>query len=201
MSKKAKQPKKLTKQQEFLLLFTPKQIDLAAKTAFQYLLRRERVEDPEGSFDKKGRWYPSEEERCACCASVRAPSNAYPYSYMKHARSLEHCAWLAVKEGPKDFTALVRKAAHVAPPLPKTQVRYSEQGTRIVGATRDAINAWVPVVHIDLEAWRKDTHGARKAALRKKKAIEKAEAEACAKLARPACEAFKEEVEAVIWDN
>lgn len=179
MSKKVKQPKdpkKLTKQQEFLLQFTPKQIDLAAKAALTYLLRRERVEHPDGRFDKRGRWFPSEKEDCDCCASVRTPSNAYPYSYLVHARSLEHIAWLHCKpESPQDFTTLVRKCARVAPSLEKTVIGYSEYGLPLHGARQDTLNAWVAASQAALSTWQEKTHKARKAALRKKKAIEKDE--------------------------
>ena len=65
--------------------------DVAAAKA-EYDARQSRRENPDGSFDRKGRWYPSESERRACCDSVRYPSVAYPYSLMVHCRSAKHVA-------------------------------------------------------------------------------------------------------------
>lgn len=62
------------------------------EAAYKYLRRRDRREHPEGSFDSVGRWTPSEDEREECCASIRSPSGAYPYSLMQHCRSAEHVA-------------------------------------------------------------------------------------------------------------
>jgi hypothetical protein len=52
--------------------------------------RQDRLENPDGAFDKKGRWYPSKDERQECCSSIRYPSRAWPYSYMVHCRTLQH---------------------------------------------------------------------------------------------------------------
>lgn len=62
-----------------------------------YVSRKERLSHPDGTFDKGGRFYPSEHETCACCAQVRSPSRAWPYSYMVHCRTLKHCTELAKK--------------------------------------------------------------------------------------------------------
>lgn len=71
--------------------------ELAALAEFRALSNREI--HPEGEFDKAGRWYPSDYERCDCCDSIRAPSRAYPYSYMVHCRTLKHvCCKYGVDE-------------------------------------------------------------------------------------------------------
>jgi hypothetical protein len=59
--------------------------------------RKARQEDPAGTFDKGGRWYPSETERCDCCDRVRSPSRAYPYSYLLHCRTRTHITTLLSK--------------------------------------------------------------------------------------------------------
>ena len=61
-----------------------------ATAAQTYIDRKNRTEQPEGAFDKKGRWYP--EQILDCCSSVRQPSAAYPYSYMLHCRTITHIA-------------------------------------------------------------------------------------------------------------
>lgn len=64
-------------------------------TAVQaYLNRQARTTHPAGKFDKGGRWYPSEDEYCDCCRSIRTPSRAWPYSLMVHCRTMEHIAHL-----------------------------------------------------------------------------------------------------------
>lgn len=62
------------------------------QAAQEYIARRDRQTNPDGKFDSKGRWYPSDAERCDCCNSVRSPSRAYPYSYMVHCRTITHVA-------------------------------------------------------------------------------------------------------------
>lgn len=64
-------------------------LERAART---FIARRDRTAHPAGSFDKAGRWYPSESETCACCSSVRSPSRSFPYSYMTHCRTMAHVA-------------------------------------------------------------------------------------------------------------
>ncbi len=65
---------------------TPPEAVLAA--AREYLALKTRAINPQGAFDKAGRWYPS--KPCSC--AVRAPSRAYPYSYLLHQRTAEHVA-------------------------------------------------------------------------------------------------------------
>jgi hypothetical protein len=62
------------------------------QAAITYRDRRARTEHPDGSFDNKSRCYPSSAEQCSCCASVRSPSAAWPYSLMQHCRTAEHIA-------------------------------------------------------------------------------------------------------------
>ena len=64
---------------------------LAAAVYFWKNLQERQVH-PDGSFDKSGRFYPSEEERESCCDSIRSPSRSFPYSYMTHCRSMGHVA-------------------------------------------------------------------------------------------------------------
>lgn len=64
-----------------------------------YEARRDRIEHPDGRTDNGGRWYPSDEERCECCAYVRSPSRAYPWSYMLHCRTRVHVQQLLKKQG------------------------------------------------------------------------------------------------------
>ena len=58
----------------------------------EYLKLKNREIHPEGTFDKGGRFYLAESEKYDCCRGIRSPSRAYPYSEMKHARTLKHVA-------------------------------------------------------------------------------------------------------------
>ena len=73
---------------------------IAPEARAMYERRQARDEHPSGKFDNGGRWYPSDEEECGCCGSVRSPSRAWPYSYMTHCRSLHHCQKLWEKQHP-----------------------------------------------------------------------------------------------------
>jgi len=64
------------------------------KAKKEYLDRQNRDSHPDGSFDKGGRWYPSDAEKCSCCTGLRAPSRAHPYSLMTHCRTKKHVARL-----------------------------------------------------------------------------------------------------------
>lgn len=61
-----------------------------------YRARQARLIHPAGTFDKAGRWFPSEAEDCGVSATIRTPSRAYPYSYMRACRSRRHIERLAV---------------------------------------------------------------------------------------------------------
>ena len=61
----------------------------AVKLHLQYEARLNR---PEGTFDRAGRWYPAAGEVRSCCRVVRHPSRAHPYSYYRHCFTLKHIA-------------------------------------------------------------------------------------------------------------
>lgn len=64
-----------------------------------YEALRDRLINPEGKFDKAGRWYPSADEvACLEDFNVRYPSRAWPYSYMTAARTLKHVKLLAANK-------------------------------------------------------------------------------------------------------
>lgn len=63
------------------------QIINCAKT---YSDMKNRHIHPQGEFDSANRFYTS--VKYPCCEHIRPPSRSYPYSQMKHARSLEHIA-------------------------------------------------------------------------------------------------------------
>ncbi|MDP9438450.1 MAG: hypothetical protein M3P49_06875 [Actinomycetota bacterium] len=78
----------------------------ALLAAAEYLARRDRLTHPEGEFDSGGRFYLYAREKQGCCAEIREPSLAHPYSYMVHARTLGHVASLYAAEA-----KAVRRAA------------------------------------------------------------------------------------------
>lgn len=57
-----------------------------------YISLKNRKTNPDGSFDRKGVWWPSATERQPCCSKIRSPTRSYPYSLVKHCRTLEHVA-------------------------------------------------------------------------------------------------------------
>lgn len=77
--------------------------------------RKERLTHPDGTFDKQGRWYPSEIEDAEGDGScVRSPSRAWPYSYMLRCRTRAHCKTLveralAGQDVPDDVRSAVAK--------------------------------------------------------------------------------------------
>lgn len=80
--------------QAFISLIEERPDDaLAAAQALTIFNRRQaRMDHPEGSTDNGGRWYP--EGRDDIGMAVRSPSRSYPWSYMLHCRSLDHCECL-----------------------------------------------------------------------------------------------------------
>ena len=63
-------------------------------TVYQAL--KDRRIHPEGEFDKKGRWYPSDDENSDNYTNnLRSPSNNWPYSYLLGARTKKHVKSLA----------------------------------------------------------------------------------------------------------
>jgi len=70
------------------------QAALLEQAAREYMRRQARASDPDGTFDKGGRWWPEDHEECACCEYIRRPSRAWPYSWLVHCRTAEHVASL-----------------------------------------------------------------------------------------------------------
>ena len=64
------------------------------EAAIEFNARQGRQSHPDGTFGSGDRWYPSEDEWCECCDSIRSPSRSYPYSLMVHCRTAEHLASL-----------------------------------------------------------------------------------------------------------
>ena len=60
---------------------------------------RDFNENPIGEWDKQGRWYPDETERCPCCDKIRTPSRNWPYSLLVHCKSKKHYKELGKKYG------------------------------------------------------------------------------------------------------
>lgn len=60
----------------------------------EYERRKRRETNPDGSFDKGGRWRPSVDEWRPCCECIRAPTRRFPYSLMVHCRTRYHVAAL-----------------------------------------------------------------------------------------------------------
>lgn len=72
----------------------PQSIESAIRMVFNG--RKLRESHPDGTFDRAGRWYPSDDENAdGFTSTVRGPSRAFPYSYMKAARTLRHVKALA----------------------------------------------------------------------------------------------------------
>jgi len=64
-----------------------------------YAARKSRASHPEGTFDRHGRWYPSESEECSCCRKIRVPSRRWPYSLLHHCRTRKHVEKVVQKLG------------------------------------------------------------------------------------------------------
>lgn len=98
---------------------TPAQIDLV------YRARKARVAcAPEGEYDSKSRWYPSRRE-AGSGLTVRAPSAAHPYSYIKACCTKKHIQDLA-RVCPKYFAELVAEA------LPHALALYADTPKKLV---------------------------------------------------------------------
>ena len=69
--------------------------------------RQRRLEHPEGTFDRAGRWYPSQAEDHGVSARVRSPSAAFPRSYMAACRTIAHCE--AIEGASHDAVLLLRR--------------------------------------------------------------------------------------------
>lgn len=90
----------------------------------EYHARQERSSHPAGSFDKGGRWYPSETEERPCCGLIRRPSRSYPHSLNKHCRSVTHVAALFNVPSALIRTELAKDRAP-RPPIEK-RVRFKQ---------------------------------------------------------------------------
>ena len=85
-------------------------VDKIEAAARMYLRRKHRLEHPDGEFDSGGRWFPDDgAEKKRCCASIRWPSRAHPYSLLVHCRTLEHVCRLLGVDG-EDHLAVRRRA-------------------------------------------------------------------------------------------
>lgn len=73
----------------------------------EYINRRDRICHPGGSFDSGGSF--SLEKRYDCCAGIRSPSRAYPFSEMLHGRSLSH---VAHELGLEQHFSVIRRVAN-----------------------------------------------------------------------------------------
>jgi hypothetical protein len=74
----------LTKHQRAWLAVPADRQNVAMKALADY----ERGETPAGSYDNASRWWPDQEFEC--CALIRSPSRAWPFSKLKHCLSLAH---------------------------------------------------------------------------------------------------------------
>lgn len=112
-------------------------------TMQEYLARRQRLRHPQGTFDRKSRWYPNGAEKQKCCARIRGPSAGFPYSLMVHCRTAEHVAnlcgvpvadlrrlvniWKRYGPESKEFrVALITSRLGVPIPLPKKRKEKSD---------------------------------------------------------------------------
>lgn len=95
---------------------TKKQVFVAA-VKLAYAARRQRRVNPEGGFDRKGRWYPSDREDAdGDGSSTRSPSRAWPYSYLLRCRTRQHVRVLvgralARHDVPEDISRALAEAA------------------------------------------------------------------------------------------
>lgn len=64
----------------------------ALDAAKEWQQRDARLSRPAGTWDRAGRYYPSPEEFQSCCAAIRPPSRAWPYSLWVHVHSIDHVA-------------------------------------------------------------------------------------------------------------
>jgi hypothetical protein len=90
--------------------------------------RQERSLHPDGEFDSKSRWFPSDEERCDCCNYIRFPSAAFPYSYMVHCRTKKHIQKLVEKYWGNTTYLINLGAREVPPPEPRRATRKCSDG-------------------------------------------------------------------------
>ena len=112
-----------------------------------YLARRDRRVNPEGDFDKAGRWSPSDRENAGGSGTqTRTPSRAWPYSYMVRCRTKEHAVILveralAFQDVPSDVEAVLARAGE----LIAATIKSDDPGARaeIVAAILAVLEAHV----------------------------------------------------------
>lgn len=89
-SKNSVKPRK--KRAETVVFKNSEEEGRAREAGLEFVARKLKLRHPNGTFDDGGRFYPSEQEWRDCCADIRAPSRAFPYSLMTHCRTAKHLA-------------------------------------------------------------------------------------------------------------
>lgn len=101
----------------------------ALNTALSALGEKHRRDNanyhPSGYTDRAGRWYPDNEEKQPCCASIRSPSAAWKWSLYKHCHSLGHIAMLhdADEELAKTLSRVLQKLNVTADKMAKVEYK------------------------------------------------------------------------------
>ena len=96
--------------------------------ALKALADHESGAKPAGSYDNASRWWPDEEFEC--CAMIRSPSRAWPFSKLKHCLSLAH-----------------KEALHGADHEDVLALR------RVLNERAEATDAGLPLVKRESQAW------------------------------------------------
>jgi len=65
-----------------------------ADAVLLYILRDTRILDPDGGFDKHGRWWADENTEERPCCKRHYPSRRRQYRQIKHCRTLQHICTL-----------------------------------------------------------------------------------------------------------
>lgn len=97
------------------IILGPKATELVFKAVATALGLKNRRINPDGTFDKAGRFYL--QTSCPHCAGIRSPSRAFPYSSMVHGRTLKHVYHefpLAPKLTESEFIKLAKAAEKFA---------------------------------------------------------------------------------------
>ncbi len=97
------------------IILGQKGTELVFKAVATALGLKHRKVNPDGTFDKAGRFYL--QTLCPHCADIRSPSRAYPYSAMVHGRTLKHVYHefpLASKLTEAEFIKLAKAAEKCA---------------------------------------------------------------------------------------
>jgi hypothetical protein len=69
-------------------------IDKLTEAANEWHNRKIGRTYPDGKFDIAKRWWPSIGEEKLCCRNIRTPSRAFPFSLLRHCRTVLHIAHL-----------------------------------------------------------------------------------------------------------